>query len=177
MEIGLVRHFRVRLALPAKRLVAMDEVVRWFDAYDAAPIESGAADLGGVAWERCVASDLPRAYGTAEAIFPGAVERRAELREIPLSLPRTRIKLPFAWWAVCARLSYSFDAEARAELRRAEERVGALFDELLAGPERRILIVSHGALMMLMRAELARRGFRGPRIVYPRNGKLYRFAR
>jgi len=177
MEIGLMRHYRVKLAPPSKRFVPADEAMRWYADYDEAPIELGEADLGGAAWERCVASDLPRAYGTAEAIFSGAVERREELREVPLPIPRSRIKLPHAWWAVYARLSQRLDAGARADIRLAEERIRALFDELLAGPERRILIVSHGALMMLMRAELVRRGFRGPAIGYPRHGKLYRFER
>jgi len=175
VRIGLVRHYKVDQPYPAARFVSGDDVAKWFVAYDVAPIVEGRTDLGGVAWERCVSSDLPRAVRTAELLFPGPgrVERRAELREIPLPPVSGKLRLPFWWWAAWARLSWKLHRDGREQMALAERRVRAVLDEVLRGPERNVLIVSHGALMLQMRKELARRGFRGPRLAYPENGKLY----
>ncbi|WP_309119594.1 histidine phosphatase family protein [Paenibacillus sp.] len=178
MIVGLVRHYPVDLPYPRKRLVSGDEAAAWFAAYDEAPIVPGRTDLRGIAWERCVSSDLPRAVRTAELLFPepGRIETRAELREIPLPGLSGKLRLPFWWWAVWARLTWKLDRAAREEMASAERRVRAVLDEAMSRPERSVLIVSHGALMYEMKKELAKRGFLGPRFAYPRNGELYVFT-
>jgi broad specificity phosphatase PhoE len=57
------------------------------------------------------------------------------------------------------------------------KRIQAVMDEILSQSEEDVLIVSHGALMMFMRKELLKRGFKGPRLKTPENGKLYIFEK
>ncbi|WP_274363822.1 histidine phosphatase family protein [Paenibacillus thermotolerans] len=180
MNIGLVRHYKVIKKYPSPfKLVSTEQLAAWFTEYDEAPIEKGNAELGGIRWDRCLSSDLSRALQTAESLFGGQIEKRPELREIPLPRIKSRIKLPFLWWAVIARVTWSFNRQARAEMKAAEERIAGILDEVIGGadPTANVLIVSHGALMDVMKKELDKRGFRGPKFSYPENGKLYTFTR
>jgi hypothetical protein len=55
--------------------------------------------------------------------------------------------------------------------------IKAVLDEILNQGEEDVLIVSLGALMMFMRKEMLKRGFEGPKIKRPENGKLYLFEK
>jgi broad specificity phosphatase PhoE len=175
VKIGLVRHFKVKKDLPKKILIAQDELLRWFEEYDYCDIEYGEVDLGGIEWKSCFSSDLSRAVRTAETIHNGDVVKMKELRELGAhQVFKSNIKLPMVLWALLIRgiwlLDHKSQVERRADIQR---RIRAALDEILSKAEGDILIVSHGALMLFIRKELIKRGFKGPRLRTPENGKLY----
>jgi len=177
VKVGLVRHFRVKHAYPAK-WVTPDEVAEWFAGYDDADVEYGHVDLSGGDWRHCFCSDLPRAIKTARAIFPGEIIILKELREIePYPFRGNRIKLPFLFWAVLVRIVWYLKSHPNVESRRAvRERVRQVIDRVLqSGADS--LVVSHAALMPFLRTELRRRGFKGPWFGHAVNGLLYVFER
>jgi len=178
VKVGLVRHFRVKHDFPAKFLVTPDEVAEWFLGYDAADIEYGKVDLSGGNWKRCFCSDLPRAIKTAKAIFQGEIIVLEDLREIePYPFRGKRIKLPFLVWAVLVRLVWYLKSHPTVETKRAvRARTKRVIDRVLQS-NADTLIVSHAALMPFLRAELKRRGFRGPWFGKAANGTLYLFER
>jgi broad specificity phosphatase PhoE len=179
MKVGLVRHFAVKKGYPEKRFVAQSEVMQWFEEYDAAEIEAGAVDLGGVEWKRCYSSDLYRAVKTAELIYPGTITPLKELREIPIDpVFQQDIKLPFLWWAVLVRAAWLLNHKSQRERKTdVRKRIEGVLDQILSQGEEDVLIVCHAALMIFMRKELLKRGFTGPAFRTPENGKLYLFER
>ncbi len=177
VKVGLLRHFRVKHAYPAK-WVTPDQVAEWFAGYDAADIEYGHVDLSSGNWQCCFCSDLPRAIKTARAIFPGEIIILKQLREIePYPFRGSRLKLPFLLWAVLVRIVWYFKSHPDVESRRAvRERAARVIDRVLqCGAD--VLVVSHAALMPFLRSELRRRGFRGPWFGRAANGLLYVFER
>ncbi|WP_159881800.1 histidine phosphatase family protein [Paenibacillus puerhi] len=173
MKIGLVRHFKVKKGFPSKGWLTRDELVQWFKEYDEADIEPVATDLQAIAWKSCHASDMPRALRTAELLYHGEIRATAKLREIPLPRFRRNWRLPFLLWAIAVRLSPYLDPKVKEEIKQTKERINHVLDDILLQGEEEMLLVSHAGLMMLMRQELLKRGFRGPRFRTPENGKLY----
>lgn len=173
MKIGLVRHFKVQKDFPKGRRFSASEVEQWFREYDLADIEVGNTDLGGIEWNRCYTSTMPRARLTAEKIFVGTIEAKEELKEIPAPKFSTKLKLPFIGWFILIRLSLIVNKQTRLDVELARERIGKVLDEAVSPDGGNVLIVSHGALMIFMGKELRRRGFRGPKLKFPANGKLH----
>jgi len=166
--------------MPNWRIVAPDDVLRWQDQYDASDIEFKDVDLGGIPWLRCYTSDLPRAVQTAEQIYSGTIVQWKELREVRLSPIKSRFPMPFFLWSTVLRIAILFNHQSQLDRKRiVEERVRKLLDRIVAEMKStdNILIVSHGALMYVMRRELRRRGFHGPTFQTPENGKLYVFEK
>ncbi len=173
MKIGLVRHFKVKKEYPKGRRFSADEVTQWFQEYDLADIEMGSTDLGGTQWHRCFSSDMSRARRTAEHIYDGTVHAKSELREIPSPKFKTKLKFPFLGWAILIRFSWLFSRQTRSDIKNAEKRIAKILDEIMSSGEENVLIVSHAALMIYIRKELIRRGFKGPKLKIPKNGILH----
>jgi broad specificity phosphatase PhoE len=174
MKIGLIRHFRVLHPSPPKKLVETAELLQWFKDYDEAEIENSEIDLLSIDWVHCYSSDLKRAIETAHNIYHGKIVKRTELREIPVTSFKVRLKLPFLVWAMLVRLSWHTNKKQRKEIRKIKQGINQIIDEILSKNED-TLIVSHGALMMFMAIELKNRGFNGPKVGNPQNGKVYIF--
>lgn len=173
MKIGLVRHFRVKQDYP-KRLVSAEEVMKWFNEYENAEVEDGETDLLGIEWQSCFTSNLHRAALTADKIFKGSIVRTEQLREVPNPILSSKLRLPFILWAVYIRLSWITDPKIRVQRKQAESNLKQFLDEVVHRQED-VLIVSHGAVMMLISKILKKRGFHGPKLGNPQNGKLYIF--
>jgi broad specificity phosphatase PhoE len=175
MKIGLVRHLKVKLGYPYRTLLTPDELGRWFDDYDASDIEDGEVDLGSVEWKRCFTSDLSRAENTAVQIYNGKIIKTKQLREIrAYPIFKKNIRLPFLVWAVLVRVAWLLNHKSQLDsITDVKKRIEAFIDEILLQSEEDVLIVSHGALMIYMRKELLKRGFKGPKFTSPANGKLY----
>ncbi|BBI31329.1 histidine phosphatase family protein [Cohnella abietis] len=175
MKIGLVRHFKVMKDYPKGKRYSASDVTQWFQEYDLAEIEEGSTDLCGIEWNQCLVSDMTRARITAEKIFEGTILVKADLREIPAPKFTTKLKLPFLGWLILIRLSVLMNRQTRQDIKIAKERINKVLDEAVASDLENVLIVSHAALMMYMSRELIKRGFHGPKLGYPTNGKLYVF--
>jgi broad specificity phosphatase PhoE len=172
MKIGLIRHFKVLHPYPGKVLVETTELLQWFKDYEKAEIEKSTVDLLGIHWKHCYSSDLSRSIQTAEHIYSGNILKRAELREIPITPFKIKLKLPFLVWAILVRLSWHIHLEKKKEITKIKLEINKFIDEVMA-KKGESLIVSHGALMILIAKELKKRGFNGPKLGNPQNGKLY----
>jgi len=67
-----------------------------------------------------------------------------------------------------SQLENKIDANKRAE---------AIIDEILSKQSGNILIVSHGVFILLLKRALMKRGFIGPGMMSPKNGKMYVFKK
>lgn len=173
MRIGLFRHFPVDQNLPSGWRTAAD-LHAWRERYDRAETLAGEFDLGGVAWQVCLSSDLPRACMTASAVFCGEVERTSLLREPQLAAFKTgNLRLPVWLWQGWLRLSWitghPSQRACRDEFRR---RVLAVADRL-SGLDQDTLVVSHAGMIAYLSAELRRRGFAGPKLRIARHATAY----
>lgn len=151
----------------------MDRRIRNID------IEDGTIDLGGIEWTKCYTSDVHRAVKTAEQIFSGEIIKMRELREISMyPLFKKNMKLPFLLWAFLVRTAWLINHQSQQETKfDVEQRIHSVLDQIIQNQNDNILIVSHGAFMMMMSKELLRRGFKGKKITRPENGKLYIFEK
>lgn len=180
MKIGLVRHFKVKRGFPDKRFITGEEYLQWLKEYDASDIEIGEYNLQGIKWEKCLSSNLHRAFKTAEHIYGGQVIITDQLREIRVyPIFKRKIRLPFMAWMLLVRAAWFFNHKSQLESKKdVDQRINQLLDEILSQDQEDILLVSHGGLMFFLRKELIRRGFAGPKLGgTPVNGKLYVFEK
>jgi len=177
MKVGLIRHFKVTRGYPDNRVTA-EELLKWVEEYDASEVEENDLDLKNIDWKRCYASDLPRAVKTAEKAFKGDITFLKELREItvaPIFPPNRR--LPLKLHLLSIRMAWLFNHKSQpVSKRELQTRISDTLDKILSSKEN-TLIVSHGGVMMLLRKELLRRGFRGPEFKIANNGELYLFEK
>jgi broad specificity phosphatase PhoE len=167
----------VKRGYPGK-MVSSKELIKWMEEYDASDVEKNEVDLGGIEWNKCFASDLSRAKTTAEAVFDGEITFLKELREIQLTpiLPAAA-RLPLRMHLLFIRAAWLFNHHTQeVSKKELRETVSATLDSILSSKEN-ILIVSHGGIMMFLRKELLRRGFRGPEFNIANNGQLYVFEK
>jgi broad specificity phosphatase PhoE len=179
MKVGLVRHFKVKKDFPKKLFISQNELCKWFEEYDHCDIEVGKVDLYDTKWNRCFSSDLTRAVKTAETIHNGKIIKLVDLREIKSSpIFKWNLKLPFLLWIIFVRIAWAIkhrsQPESMADIRK---RISSALDKIFSQSEEDVLIVSHAALMIFMRKELVKRGFKGPKVGTPQNGKLYIFEK
>lgn len=177
LRIGLLRHFPVPLGMPSGWLSARD-LQRWRADYDSAEVAVGAFDLGGIDWQHCLASDLPRTRRTAAEVFAGTIEHTALLREPSLPDFRTGgLRLPALGWQLLWRGAWLLNhASQRATRADFERRVAAAADHL-CGLRGDVLVVSHAGMMAMLSAELRRRGFTGPRLRIAAHARAYVYSR
>lgn len=177
MRIGLVRHFPVTEPWPRGWVTSAD-LQRWRVRYDAAGPIVGAIDVSAVNWQRCLSSDLKRAFVTAQTAYAGTITQTPLLREADVpALPTGNLRLPVWGWRLLLRFAWftghKSQRAARDEFRR---RIIAIADLLEQEPVD-TLVVSHAGVMFFLRKELRRRGFRGPRFKLAEPARLYVFER
>ncbi|MWC30172.1 histidine phosphatase family protein [Paenibacillus sp. MMS18-CY102] len=176
--IGLVRHYPVQLPLRPRRCDA-EQFAGWCDRYNSAAVKLPAfPSVGATEWDACLSSDMRRAVATAQHIYgeKGGIVFTNKLREIELApFWNTRLRLPLLLWAAVARAAWYASHQSQPESKKqARTRAAALADQLMRyGGEKRVLLVSHGAFLLVLQRELRRRGYRGPRIMHASHGKPY----
>ncbi len=177
MRIGLVRHFPVERGFPTGWRTAA-ELHTWRQEYDASPCIIGAADLRSTTWDECLSSDLDRATATARALFSGAIEKTALLREPDFAEFGTgNLRLPMSLWHWVLRLAWMTAHRSQRACRdEFRGRVLAVAD-LLERRSGNILVVSHAGMMAYLSAELRRRGFAGPKLRIAKHATLYLYER
>ncbi|MCC6233128.1 MAG: histidine phosphatase family protein [Verrucomicrobiales bacterium] len=177
MRLGLLRHFPVTLPFPSGWRTSTDLQV-WLDHYDRAPITPGPSDLGGVPWQVCLTSDLPRALATARAVFPGQVEPTELLREarfLPFATGSLRLPVwTWYWWVrICWMTGHRSQRPCRDEFRI---RVRTMANRLSQATQD-TLVVSHAGMMAYLSTELRQRGFVGPRLKMAQHARAYLYQR
>lgn len=177
VRIGLVRHFPVTEPWPTGWLTAND-LQEWRRRYESAEPLAGPIDVSGIAWQRCLCSDLKRAVVTAQAAYAGEIVQTPLLEEaefLPFALGRLR--LPVWGWRTLLRLAWLTGHKSqRAARDQFLQRISAGADLLEADPVD-TLVVSHAGVMFFLRKELVRRGFRGPNPGLADHGRLYLLER
>jgi len=176
LKIGLVRHYKVVKGFPKGLSLTANELNQWFEEYNASDIEIGNADISEIPWDICYSSDLFRAKKTAEYIYDGNIIFSSELRELKPPLFKGNMKLPFFMWVIIARIRGLFDPIVKAEIKEGKKRVASFFDQNIS-QHQNVLIVGHGGMMMYMRKELLKRGYKGPSFTIPKNGEIYIFEK
>lgn len=177
MRLGLVRHFPVTEPWPRGWVTSAD-LQRWRVRYDAAEPIISPIDVSAVKWQRCLSSDLRRAFVTAQTAYTGTITQTPLLRETDVpSLPTGDLRLPVWGWRMLLRFlwfaGHPSQRAARDEFRR---RIKAIADLLEQEPED-TLVVSHAGVMFFLRKELLRRGFVGPKFGLAETARLYVFER
>lgn len=177
MRIGLLRHFPVNQAFPSGWLTGGD-LTAWRERYEAAAPTAGPFDLGGVDWQKCIASDVPRAQFTAGVVFAGPVESTPLLREPQFArFSVGELRLPaWLWWWVLRASWWTGHRSQRACRDEFFDRVKAVADRLCAS-EGDTLVVSHAVMMAYLSRELRRRGFTGPTLRIADHAKVYVYER
>ncbi|KMJ59883.1 phosphoglycerate mutase [Bacillus sp. LL01] len=177
MKVGLIRHFKVARGYP-NSIVSSQELLSWMEEYDVSEVVKNEVDLGSVEWTKCYSSDLPRAQTTAKAVYSGDIHLLKELREIQLApvLP-SNARLPLRMHLLFIRAAWLFNHKSQPVSRKELTRsLSNTLDNILSSKEK-VLIVSHGGIMIFLRKELIRRGYRGPEFKIANNGELYVFER
>lgn len=177
MRIGLLRHFPVDQDLPRGWRTAAD-LQAWCESYDLASVSIGHFDLGGVVWQACISSDLPRTSMTASAIFDGEIKQTALLREPQFARFKTgKLRLPVWAWRGLLHLSWMTGHRSQRACRDEFRRRVTVVADQLSATDQDTLVVSHAGMMAYLGAELRRRGFVGPRLRIARHAKVYLYEK
>ena len=154
------------------------ELHAWRQRYDAAAAHPTGATLDATAWPRCYSSDMTRAYVTAQALYSGEIVQTPLLRETDLAQFQTgRLKLPVSVWRWVLRFAWMTGHRSQRLARDDfRARVQAVAD-LVESAESDVLLVSHAGMLAYLRAELVRRGFRGPKFRIAEHARVYIFER
>ncbi len=177
VRVGLVRHFPVNEPLPSGWRTG-DELDAWRERYDQATIQTGPFDLGGIPWQVCLSSDLPRAMSTAQHLFDGPIEVTPWLREAEFSFRHvSRYRLPVWVWHFGLRAMWATRHRSQRTFQDDFLRRVALASERLLSSECDTLVVSHAGMMHYLSAVLRRRGMMGPKIRLARHAVVYVYTR
>ncbi|CAM4014581.1 histidine phosphatase family protein [Mesobacillus thioparans] len=173
MKIGLLRHFKVTLGYPGK-FVTSKELLTWQEEYNQSSIEEADIDHQGQKWSKCYSSDLPRAKTTAYKAFDGDIIFLEELREISLyPVISSGMRLPLWLHVFLIRIAWLFGHNSQKESKNEVlKRINRVLDQAIAHGED-VLIVGHGGIMMFLRKEMLKRGFKGPKFNRPENAIVY----
>ena len=177
MKIGLIRHFKVNYH--KKSFMTSKEFKEWEDSYNKSDVIKKDVELMGIKWDKCYSSTLIRALTTARHIYKEKITENDLIRETIIDpIFKSRIRLPYWFWAVSGRLAWYFNHKSQQESRnitrnKAKHFVDLLLEETLSEGSENILIVTHGFFMFSLQKELYKRGFKGKLIYSPKNGILY----
>lgn len=151
-------------------MVSRDGMMRWRETYDRSGIRAGRpptwlTHLAGQA-KHVVASDLPRAVMTAEALVPARTVITSELlRESPLAIPRWPTRLPVPVWDGLVHVCWSCRILRGTDVSSAEQaRAAAAADwlsTLVAHDRSTAVVVTHGVFRRLLTKQLVARRWSG----------------
>lgn len=177
MRIGLARHFPVSVPWPTGWRTSA-ELQDWRERYDIAEVNPFPVADETPRWSRCYTSNLPRAETTARAMFRGEITSLALLREGTFGPFGTGgLRLPVWAWRMVIRLAWLGGHASQKHLRDDFfGRVRSVAD-LIESHQEDLLLVSHAGMMMYLRKELIRRGFRGPRFGIAQHARVYEISR
>ncbi len=173
MRIGLLRHFPVTEQFPTGWKTSVD-LQTWLERYNLAETTVGEFDLGGVDWQTCLSSDLPRARITAQAVFSGQASHTELLREAQFTPFKTgNLRLPVWIWKWMLRLCWMTGHRSQRACRDEFRQRVAIMADQLSVMDQDTLVVSHAGMMAYLSAELRRRGFTGPKLRVAKHASVY----
>lgn len=177
MKIGIVRHVKVE-DHTTKYWMSAQQFRDWVDHYNRASIEENAM-ITASDWDCCYSSDMNRAIQTTNKLFHGEPVITSLLREIEIApLFQTKLKLHLNMWLLLGRAGWIFNHSSQENRSLTSIRANQVLDMIEEGcKERNILIVTHGAFMMVFRKVLIERGYRGDIFYKPEHGKIYTFEK
>ena len=154
------------------------ELHAWRKRYDTAEAHPTGVTLDSTGWPRCYSSDMTRAYATAQTLYSGEIVQTPLLREADIAEFQTgQLRLPVSLWRWVLRFTWMTGHRSqRAARDDFRSRVQAVAD-LAESSEGDVLLFSHAGLLAYLRAELVRRGFRGPKFRIAEHARLYVFER
>ena len=177
MKIGIVRHFKVE-EHTTKYWMSAQQFSEWVDHYNRASIEENTM-ITASDWDCCYSSDMDRALQTTERLYQGKPVITPHLREIDIKpLFQTRLKLHLNMWLFLGRAGWIFNHPSQESRSLTSNRANHILNEIEEGYKgRNVLIVTHGAFMMVLRKALIERGYIGDRFYKPENGRVYIFKK
>jgi len=160
-------------------LLTAEEFREWVKLYDCSTIKIADMTVDVSQWEKCYCSDLPRAIESARHIYPTKITESMLLREVPIApIDLPKIKLPWALWLIAGRLAWFFSHHSQPEtIKHTKDRVKRLVANIMQQSETRVLVVTHGFLMLQIQRELIALGFRGDSFKAAKYGTIYNFEK
>lgn len=181
MRIGLIRHFKVNCH--KNLFMTSEEFKHWEESYNESDVTRNNVGLMNINWDKCYSSTLIRALKTANDVYNGDIEKNDLIRETIIDpIFKSKLKLPYWFWAVSGRLAWYFNHSSQEENKNITQKKAKEFVDMLEIKAKKeksenILIVTHGFFMFTLQKELKRRGFVGKLVSTPKNGTLYLYKR
>lgn len=173
MKISLMRHYRVNISF--RSLLTKEQFINLVNKYDVSDIIIEDNIHKDINWDICYTSDLPRAYITAKNIYKKRIIKTPLLREVPI-LPtfKTDKKLHIIIWTIFGRLAWLIGHKSQIEsYKQTKIRVNNFISKYIIEENTNYLIVSHGFIMLVLKKQLKKSGFKGSDFLRPIHGKLY----
>lgn len=181
MKIGLVRHFKVDIEEPKDSLSSV-EYGAWRDAYDKCDnIVPNQIDLKGIGWDICYTSSLIRAAKTARTVFKGEIIETDLLREVDMKYSQEiDDKRKVYDWDIYSMIQWAKNDDIVVEtLRDTKKRANQLLNQLEENHDinDKVLLFSHGTMMLVIGEQLKKRGYEGDRVIGAVNGEVYVYSK
>lgn len=179
MIVGLLRHFPVDFSF--SKWCDSQTFNRDMNTYNRSPVRN--LDYRSIEqkWDICFTSPMKRAVDTAKILFNREYIPTSLLREVPLVAGfQTRMKIPLFLWAIIGRGQWLLNSRRQPENRnQSHGRARSVLSQIIESADtyQKILLVTHGFFMLILRRELLGLGFRGPRLLHVKNGKLYQYEK
>nr|WP_251376991.1 histidine phosphatase family protein [Paenibacillus sp. YPG26] len=123
---------------------------------------------------------MTRAIHTAGTIHQGDIIITEELREIDIRPFFNRnLKLHLNMWLILGRVGWILRHRSQEDKILTMDRAKKIITMIEDRHEKneKVLIVTHGAFMTVLRRELINRGYKGGSFTKPVNGKIYKFSK
>lgn len=175
MRLVLVRHFKVKHKFP--HFCDSKNYDIEFLKYENADLIPNRLVTSSNHFSICYSSNSKRAKETAQKVFKKNIITTDELAEVPIkAIFSTKIKIPFVFWNIINRIAWFFNLKNSSETKnQTKKRAIQFLSRLNKIENKNILIVSHRFFLLTLQNELLKIGFKGKRMISPKNGKFYTF--
>ncbi len=168
MKIILVRHYKVDIH--HKRWVSSQEYTEDCQNYNVCPvIDQKPPQLPDY---KLYSSYMSRAKETAKLVTGKDTEVLDGVYEVTFNgFLRNKVKMPFCLWETIARIQWFFNSSKQKEsLNSTKERTRKACEYLIKKNENCIVFM-HSIAIKVMSRELIKKGFKGKRVYYIKNGE------
>lgn len=175
MRIVLIRHFKVKHKFPYFCDSKNYDIE--FLKYENADLISNYLATSSNHFSICYSSNSKRAKETAQKVFKKKIITTNELSEVPIkAIFSTKLKIPFILWNILNRIAWYLNSKNTPETKnQTKKRAIQFLSKLNRNEDKNILIVSHRFFLLTLQNELIKIGFKGKRMISPKNGKFYTF--